>query len=61
MLFCELCTETLKMFKANYSDDAMGKTQVFEWFSTFQSGEKSIDDQLCYGRPSMAQTDEKNS
>ncbi|PNF29737.1 hypothetical protein B7P43_G11208 [Cryptotermes secundus] len=37
-------TETLEMLKTAYKDDAMGKTQVFEWFSRFKNGEMSIDD-----------------
>ena len=36
----------------------MGKTQVFKWFSSFESGEMSIDGQPRFGRPSTARTDE---
>ncbi|PNF36441.1 hypothetical protein B7P43_G15896 [Cryptotermes secundus] len=46
------------MLKTAYKDDAMGKTQVFEWFSHFKNGEMSIDDKPCSGRPSMARTHE---
>ncbi|PNF33096.1 hypothetical protein B7P43_G15744 [Cryptotermes secundus] len=51
-------TETLEMLKTAYKDDAMGKTQVFEWLSRFKNGEMSIDDKLRSGRPSMARTHE---
>ncbi|PNF43896.1 hypothetical protein B7P43_G02795 [Cryptotermes secundus] len=51
-------TETLEMLKTAYKDDAVGKTQVFEWFSHFKNGEMSIDDEPRSGRPSTAQTHE---
>ncbi|PNF25395.1 hypothetical protein B7P43_G09782 [Cryptotermes secundus] len=51
-------TETLEMLKTAYKDDAMGKTQVFEWFSRFKNGEMSIDDKPRSGRPSTARTHE---
>ncbi|PNF19357.1 hypothetical protein B7P43_G06720 [Cryptotermes secundus] len=51
-------TETLEMLKTAYKDDAMGKTQVFEWFSRFKNGEISIDDKPRSGRPSTARTHE---
>ncbi|PNF29210.1 hypothetical protein B7P43_G10794 [Cryptotermes secundus] len=51
-------TETLEMLKTVYKDDAMGKTQVFEWFSCFKNGEMSIDDKPRSGRPSTARTHE---
>ncbi|PNF28454.1 hypothetical protein B7P43_G15580 [Cryptotermes secundus] len=51
-------TETLEMLKTPYKGDAMGKTQVFEWFSCFKNGEMSIDDKPRSGCPSMARTHE---
>lgn len=51
-------TETLEMLKTAYKGDALGKTQVFEWFSRFKSGEMSIEDEARSGRPSTARTDE---
>ncbi|VVC25866.1 Transposase, type 1 [Cinara cedri] len=60
--FCFLlgktATETLKMLKTAYKGDVLGKTQVFEWFSRFKSGEMSIDDQARSGRSSTARTNE---
>ncbi|PNF24073.1 hypothetical protein B7P43_G07891 [Cryptotermes secundus] len=47
-------TQTLEMLKTAYKVDAMGKTQVFEWFSRFKNGEMSIDDKSRSGRPSTA-------
>ncbi|PNF29267.1 hypothetical protein B7P43_G10488 [Cryptotermes secundus] len=46
------------MLKTAYKDDAMGKTQVFEWFSRFKRGEMSTDDKPHSGRPSTARTHE---
>jgi len=51
-------TETFEMLKTAYKGDALGKIQVFEWFSRFKNGEMSIDDQARSGRPSIRQTDE---
>ncbi|PNF37843.1 hypothetical protein B7P43_G08374 [Cryptotermes secundus] len=49
-------TETLEMLKTAYKDDAMRKTEVFEWFSRFKNGEMSIDDKPRSGRPSTTRT-----
>jgi len=57
-LLGKMGTETLEMLKTAYKGDASGKTQVFEWFSRFKSGEMSIDDQARSGRPLTARTDE---
>ncbi|PNF32226.1 hypothetical protein B7P43_G17963 [Cryptotermes secundus] len=51
-------TETLEMLKTAYKDNAMGKTQVFEWFSRFKNGEMSIDDKPRSSRPSTVRTHE---
>lgn len=51
-------TETIQMLQKAYKDDAIGKSQVFEWFSRFKNGEMSIDDKPRSGRPSTARTDE---
>lgn len=50
LLLGEMGTDTLVMLKATYND-AMEKTQVFEWVFLFKSGEMSINDQYCYGHP----------
>ena len=57
-LLGKMGTKTLEMLKTAYKGDALGKTQVFEWFSRFKSGEMSIEDQARSGRPSTARTDE---
>lgn len=44
--------KTLKMLKAVYEDNVTGKIQIFEWFSHFNSGEISINDEPCSRHPS---------
>jgi hypothetical protein len=34
-------SETHEMLKTAFGDDAMGRTQTFEWFSRFKLGETS--------------------
>ncbi|KAJ8956956.1 hypothetical protein NQ318_014376 [Aromia moschata] len=46
--FCFLlrknAAETVLMLKTAYKDDAIGKTQVYEWFDRFKNDDMSIDD-----------------
>jgi len=50
--------ETIVMLEKAYKEVAMGKTQVYDWFSRFRNGELSLADQPRSGRPSTSQTDE---
>ena len=43
--------ETVVMLETAYKEAALGKTQVYEWFSHFRKGELSLADQPCSGRP----------
>ena len=58
MKFCFLlgknAAETVVMLNKIYKDDAMGKTQVYEWFARFKYGDMSIDNKPHSGRPSTA-------
>lgn len=45
------------MLQATYKDDALGKTQMFEWFFRFRKGQMSIDNQPHSGRPPTFRTD----
>lgn len=62
MKFCFLlgknAAETVVMLKTAYKDSAMGKTQVYQWFSRFKEGEMSLDDKPRSGRPSTSRIDE---
>ncbi|GFG29188.1 hypothetical protein Cfor_05006 [Coptotermes formosanus] len=46
------------MLKEAFKDEAMGKTQVYEWFNPFKRGEMSVEDQLRSGGPSTSRSDE---
>jgi len=38
------------MLKTAFGDNAMGRTQTFEWFSRFKRGETSVEDSERSGR-----------
>lgn len=42
--------ETVIMLKTADKDNALGKTQVYEWFSRFKSGEMTKDDKPFFTR-----------
>jgi hypothetical protein len=46
------------MLETAYKEAALGKTQVYEWFSCFTNGELSLADQPRSGRPLTSRTDE---
>ena len=50
--------ETIVMLKTAYGDAALSKTRVYEWFSRFENGEMSIEDQPRSGRPATSRSDE---
>uniref|UniRef100_A0A672GPV3 Mos1 transposase HTH domain-containing protein n=1 Tax=Salarias fasciatus TaxID=181472 RepID=A0A672GPV3_SALFA len=60
--FCFLlgktAAETLTLLQQAYKDDALGKTQVHEWFGRFKKGQMSIEDQPKSGQPSTSRTAE---
>ena len=50
--------ETVVMLETAYKVAALGKTQVYVWFSRFRNGELSLADQSHSGRNSTSRTDE---
>jgi transposase len=50
--------ETVVMLETAYKEAALGKTQVYEWFSRFRNGELLLADQPRSGQPSTSRTDE---
>ena len=50
--------ETVIMLETAYKEAALGKTQVYEWFSRFRNGELSFANQPRSGRPPTSRTDE---
>jgi len=57
-LLGKMAGEAIVMLETAYKKAAMGKTQVYEWFSRFRDGELSLADQPRSGRPSTSRTDE---
>jgi len=51
-------TETFEMLKIAFREEAMDKTQTYEWWKRFKEGRTSVDDDPRSGRPSMSKTDE---
>ena len=50
--------KSVVMHETAYKEAALGKTQVYEWFSCFRNGELSLADQPRSGQPSTSRTDE---
>jgi transposase len=50
--------EAVLMLETAYKEAALGKTQVYEWFSRFRNGELSLADQPRSGRTSTSRPDE---
>ena len=44
-------TECYEMLKTAFGEQAMGRSQTFQWFSRFNAGRTSIDDDESSGRP----------
>ena len=40
-----------EMLKTAFGEQAMGRTQIFQWFSRFKAGRTSTDDDERCGRP----------
>jgi transposase len=57
-LLWKTAVETVVMLETAYKEAALGKTQVYEWFSRFRNGELSPADQSRSGRPSTSRMDE---
>ena len=56
--FCFLVGKTVVMLETANKEAALGKTQVYKWFSRFRNGELSLADQPRSGRPLTSRTDE---
>ena len=47
-------TETYKLLQQAHGEDAMGRTQVFDWFRRFKEGRTSVECDPRSGRPSTS-------
>jgi len=50
--------ETIRKIQRVFGDDAMGITQIKEWYNRFKDGRTSVDSDTRSGRPSTSQNDE---
>jgi len=51
-------TETFKMLKKAFREEAMGRTQTYEWWKRFKGGRTSVHDDPRSGRSSTSKTDD---
>ena len=51
-------TETYQLLKQAYCVDAMGRTQVFDWFHRFKEGRTFVESDPHSGRPSKSRNEE---
>jgi len=47
-------TECYEMLKTTFGEQAVGRSQTFQWFSWFKAGRTSIDDDECSGQPASS-------
>ena len=50
--------ETYQLLQQAYGEDAMGHTQVFDWFRRFKEGRTSVESDPRSGRPSTSRNEE---
>jgi len=50
-------TETYQLLQLAYGEDAMGRTQVFDWFRRFKEGRTSAESDRRSGRPSTSRNE----
>ncbi|GFX66761.1 HTH_48 domain-containing protein [Trichonephila clavipes] len=58
--YMKTAAETVGIFRLAFNDDALGKSQVYEWFSSFKSGNTSTEDIPRPGRPKARRNDKKH-
>jgi len=54
--FGKTATECYETLKTAFGEQAMGRSQTFQWFSQFKAGRTSIDGDECSGRPVSSST-----
>ena len=51
-------TETFQVLQQAYGEDAMGRTQMFDWFRQFKEGRTSVESNPRSGQPSTSRNEE---
>ena len=54
--FCQKLGETIRKIQQVFGEDAMGVTQIKEWFNRFKSGRASAESDQRSGRPQAARS-----
>jgi len=49
--------EMYQLLQQAYGEDAMGRTQVFDWFRLFKEDRTSVESDPCSGRPSTSRNE----
>ena len=50
--------QTIQKIQQAFGDEAMGKSQIKEWYNRFKQGQTSIESKPWSGRPSISRNDE---
>jgi hypothetical protein len=50
--------ETIQKIQRVFGDNAMGITQIKEWYNRFKDGCMLVESDACSGRPSTSRNDE---
>jgi hypothetical protein len=50
--------ETYEMLQAAFGESCLSRSKTFEWYSCFQNGRRSFEDDPRPGRPSTSHTEE---
>ena len=51
-------TKKYQLLQQAYGEDAVGRTQVFDWFRRFKEGRTSVESDLLSGLPSTLRKEE---
>jgi hypothetical protein len=51
-------TETFEMLEITLGEEAMCRTETYEWWKRFKADRTSVDDDPCSGRASTSKTDD---
>lgn len=53
------CTETVDLLRQAFGEQALSQAAVYRWFTRFQAGQESVEDDSRSGRPLCSTTNEK--
>ena len=50
--------ETYEILQAAFGESCLSRSKTFDWYSRFQNGRRSFEDDPCPGRPSTSHTEQ---